>query len=207
MEKLKRKKRNSIIFMLTGLLLIAAALVITWLNMWEQRSAGVYSDYARDKVVNAINDEREKADPDDEPPYIRNPDMEMPVVTVDGMDYIGVLSVPVLGLELPILSEWSYPNLKKTPCRFSGSAYLDDLILLGHNYTTHFGKLRRLKQGDTLIFTDAVGNVFNYEVVDQEILEPTMIKDLKAGDWDLTLFTCTLGGRTRVTVRCDRIKD
>ena len=42
-------------------------------------------------------------------------------------------------------------------------------------------------------------------MVDQEILEPTMIEDLKAGNWDLTLFTCTLGGRTRVTVRCDRV--
>jgi flagellar basal body-associated protein FliL len=40
MEKLKKKKRNSIILMVTGLLLIAAALYITWANLWEQRSAG-----------------------------------------------------------------------------------------------------------------------------------------------------------------------
>ena len=162
MEKLKRKKRNSIIFMITGLLLIVAALVLTWMNMWEQRSAGVSSEFALDKVVIAIDEAKNRTDPDDEPPYIRNPEMEMPVVTVDGMDDIGVLRVPVLNMELPILSEWSYPNLKKSPCRFMGSAYLDNFILLGHNYTTHFGRLKRLQPGDILIFTDAVGNEFRW---------------------------------------------
>jgi sortase A len=133
--------------------------------------------------------------------------MEMPIVTIDGMDYIGVLTIPTLNLELPILSEWSYPNLKKSPCRYTGSAYLDNFILLGHNYTTHFGRIKRLNPGDRLKFTDAVGNEFWYEVVDQEILKPTMVEDMQAGDWDLTLFTCTLGGRTRVTVRCDRVSE
>ena len=193
--------------MLTGLLLIAAALYITWGNMWEQRSAGVASEFALDDVKAAIDEAKDKRDKDDEPPYIQNPEMEMPVVTIDGMDYIGVVSIDAINLELPILSEWSYPNLKKSPCRYSGSAYLDNFILLGHNYTTHFGKLRRLNPGDRIKFTDAGGNVFWYEVVDQEILEPTMVEDMQTGDWDLTLFTCTLGGRTRVTVRCDKVTE
>ena len=205
MDKQRRKKRNSIILMITGLLLIAAALYLTWANLWEQRSAGVASDFALDEVQAAIFEAAK--DQDDDPPYIQNPEMEMPIVTIDGLDYIGVLTIPSMNLELPILSEWSYPNLKKSPCRYKGSAYTDDFILLGHNYTTHFGKLRRLNPGDRIKFTDAVGNEFWYEVIDQEILEPTMVQDLQTGDWDLTLFTCTLGGRTRVTVRCDRIKE
>ena len=86
MDKLKRKKRNSLIFMLSGLLLIVAALFITWMNMWEQRSAGVSSDFALDKVVIAIEEKKGKTDPNDEPLYIQNPEMEMPVVTIDGMD-------------------------------------------------------------------------------------------------------------------------
>ena len=54
---------------------------------------------------------------------------EMPVVTVDGNDYIGYLSVPSLGLELPIMSDWDYDKLQLAPCRQLGSVYTDDLVL------------------------------------------------------------------------------
>ena len=47
------------------------------------------------------------------------------------------------------------------------------------------------------------GNVFRYEVVELETLMPTAIEEMTSGDWDLTLFTCTIGGGSRVTVRCE----
>ena len=31
---------------------------------------------------------------------------------------------------------------------------------------------------------------------------PTSVQEMTDGDWDLTLFTCTVGGKSRVTVRC-----
>ena len=40
-----------------------------------------------------------------------------------------------------------------------------------------------------------------------ELLWPEQTEEMLSGEWDLTLFTCTLGGRQRVTVRCDRIED
>ena len=57
------------------------------------------------------------------PEYLRNPEMEMPVEEIEGNGYIGLLEIPALGLSLPVMSEWSYPNLKLAPCRYSGSAY------------------------------------------------------------------------------------
>ena len=51
-------------------------------------------------------------------------------------------------------------------------------------------------------FTDAVGNVFLYTVAELETLGKTDVEEMQAGDWDLTLFTCTYGGKNRVTVRC-----
>lgn len=41
-------------------------------------------------------------------------------------------------------------------------------------------------------------------MVEQEILEPDDEEAMTTGDWDLTLFTCTPGGQTRVTVRFQR---
>ena len=136
------------------------------------------------------------------PDYQLNPEMEMPVRTVDGREYIGVLRIPALNLELPVQRAWSYPNLRVSPCRYQGSAYDGTLIVAGHNYPSHFGNLKQLHQGDAVSFEDADGNRFDYEVAEIEILSPEAVEEMAEGDWDLTLFTCTLGGGSRVTVRC-----
>lgn len=68
-----------------------------------------------------------------------------------------------------------------------------------------FGKLKELRIGDRLSFTDADGNIFYYEVGETEILAPDATEEMTDSDWDLTLFTCTLGGKNRVTVRCFRL--
>ena len=47
------------------------------------------------------------------------------------------------------------------------------------------------------------GMIWEYEVAAVDILQPTDIEDMTAGDYDLTLFTCTYGGQSRVTVRCE----
>lgn len=141
------------------------------------------------------------------PDYVLSPNMEMPVETINGIDFIGVLRIPALELELPIISEWNYPNLKTAPCRYSGSAYLNNLIICGHNYTSHFGTLKNLWEGDIATFTDIDGNVFIYKMVERETLLPTSIDAMESGEWDLTLFTCTVGGQSRVTIRFELEED
>ena len=131
----------------------------------------------------------------------------MPTSHVDGHDYIGCLTIPSLGLDLPIMSGWSYPKLRIAPCRFEGSLYLDDLVLMAHNYDRHFGRIKNLRSGDIITFTDMEGTTVEYEVIALEVLEPTAVEEMTAGEFDLTLFTCTYGGQSRVTVRCDRVSE
>ena len=69
----------------------------------------------------------------------------------------------------------------------------------------HFGLIKNLHYGDDVTFTDMDGNTFRYQVIEVETLKPLAVEEMKTGDWDLTLFTCTLGGATRVTVRCSRV--
>ena len=139
------------------------------------------------------------------PEYVLHPEMEMPTVEIDGVEYIGTLTIPALGLELPIVSAWSDALLDLAPCRYTGSAYLGDLIIAGHNYRGHFGSLYRLTPGDEVQFTDTAGNVFSYGVSEIQELPGTALEEMEAGDWDLTLFTCTLSSASRVTIRCQRI--
>lgn len=210
---MSKKKKNWIgkIFTITGLLLFAAALALSVYNLWdgyraEQSREKLLEEY-RDKNQN-ISDEGEQAEESDGqiPDYQLNPEMEMPEITLEDLDgaaCIGVLEIPKIDLKLPVLSEWSYPLLKKAPCRYSGSAYLDNLVIAAHNYRTHFGKLKELETDDEVIFTDAAGNRFEYKVAVVEALTPQSVEDMTSGEWALSLFTCTLDGKNRVTVRCD----
>ena len=50
------------------------------------------------------------------------------------------------------------------------------------------------------------GNLFTYEMAERETLMPTSVEEMTSGDWDLTLFTCTVGGQSRVTVRCTLVE-
>lgn len=200
-------KRKGSVLIFTGLLLIAAALFITAFNLREEAAARTASVRAADRLEALIpaHTPRPAAVPGAVlPENVPETDMEMPVKTVDGVDYIGVIAVPSLSLELPVASEWSYERLKISPCRYSGSVYSGDMVLCAHNYSSHFGQIKTLKPGDAVVFTDVDGNVYNYEVAELETLQPATVDEMKSGEWDLTLFTCTIGGQTRVTVRCDR---
>lgn len=215
------KKRIRLLRTLSGLpliaaalLLIAAALLLIAYNLWSETAAAASSNAALQQILEDIPSPAQASGqasipaalPDYVlPDYCLNPEMDMPTTEINGKDYIGVLEIPALDLSLPIISQWSYPNLKLSPCCYAGSAYLDNLVIAAHNYSTHFGNIKNLRPGDTLSFTDVDGNVFYYEVSDIEILKPTDTREMVAGDYALTLFTCTYGGQSRVTVRCDRI--
>ena len=198
----------------TGLLLLAAALFLWAYNGQESRRAGDAAQQVITELTQSLTQEAAtegEADPEQTeapavklPEYLLDAQREMPEKTVNGRDYIGVLSIPSLNLELPVLSRWNYPNLKVAPCRYSGSLYQNDLIICAHNYASHFGKLKTLQLGDTLLFTDMDDQVVSFQMVERETLEPYDEEAMTTGDWDLTLFTCTPGGQTRVTVRFQR---
>lgn len=213
---MKNKQGSLLIF--GGLLLMAAALSLMAYNLYDEYKAQESSAEAvgtlEEFLLESIGEDSGQLETaggqlagDAEiqvPGYILNPEMEMPTQTIKGREYIGVLDIPVVKLHLPIISTWSYPNLKAAPCRYGGSAYTNSLIIAGHNYLSHFAKLKSLGIGEKVFFTDMEGTVFRYEVVELETLKPTAVDEMTSGEWDLTLFTCTYGGSYRMTVRCER---
>ncbi len=119
--------------------------------------------------------------------------------------YMGILYLPSLGLELPVMSEWSYPNLKIAPCRYYGSAEGGDLVIAAHNYSCHFGHIAELVSGDEIIYVDGNGTQYTYTVTGSEIIggQNSAAMTANSDEWDLTLFTCTYGGTSRVTIRAE----
>lgn len=197
-----RNKLGSALMALGTVLVLAALSLFLW-NQREANRAAQAVEEILPQLIAQVDACAVPADPTqatEEAPA----DRDMTVVEIDGYGYIGCLSIPVLGLELPVMSEWDYTRLRVAPCRFAGSIFTDDLVIAAHNYTRHFGNLKTLSEGDVVCFTDMDGVVFTYEVITIEILPPTAIEEMTAGEYALTLFTCTYGGRSRATVRCVR---
>lgn len=194
------KAKRGAVWINAGLLLIAAALFLSAYNEWESHEA---RDSARQVIAQLCDALPTEAG---EPTTLPDVRREMPVKTINGRDYIGVLSIPSLELELPVISQWDYPALKVAPCRYSGSLYQDNLIICAHNYASHFGKLKELQPGDIVLFTDMDEHVVTFQMVERETLNPMDAEGMEAGDWDLTLFTCTIDGQTRVTIRLERVE-
>lgn len=191
--------------MTAGVLLILVAIGYVAANVWEEWSAANASASALDQMANSRS--VLTAPVEEQPLYVQHPDMEMPEVMIDGQAYIGSVSIPKLELELPVISQWTYPRLKLAPCRYSGSVYTDDMIILGHNYERHFRRFTEVETGDEVTFTDMDGNVFHYVVTLKEQIRGNDAERMMAGNWDLTLFTCARGDKMRITLRCDRVDE
>ena len=209
-----RRTAGVICMVLGGALLLGAAGLLSE-NRREESRAGEESAQVmvrlRQEMEQAALPEETRTEPEQSPGAEETPlpdpaGREMPTLEIDGQTYIGYLELPTLGLSLPVMSEWSYPKLRIAPCRYWGSAYDDSLVILAHNYDRHFGRLQELAIGDPVQFIDADGVIYQYTVEKQEILEKPDVEKMVDSGYDLTLFTCTYGGRHRVTVRLRRTK-
>ena len=203
------RKWIGVICIFLGVVCILSSVGFVVYNRWENKNA---EEIAKDLLedVQSIMDEKQPEQPlpadtvnlPDDPEKMPT---EMATVKVDGYDCIGVLSVPVLDLELPVLTDWSYAKLKKAPCHYYGTYYEKDFVIAAHNYQSHFGKLSELQPKDLILFTDVSGTVYCYEVVLLETLPGNATEEMIASGFDLSLYTCTPGGASRITVRCNII--
>ena len=185
-------KKSGVILISLGAVLILAALLLFLHNRSEDRRAGQEAESLLEDVRSSM---AANADPDPQ---------EEPVEEIT-YDYAGVIAIPNLSLELPVIDQWSYARLKVAPCRQSGAAADGDLVIAAHNYKSHFGYLDRLEPGASVIFTDMEGTVYRYAVEEIRQLEPEDAEDVSSvfsSEYPLVLYTCTPGGKARVAVFC-----
>lgn len=207
------KLNKSYLWMISGAMLLLAALLLVLYNLHEDNKGRESSEHILTELKASIPEpEQPPLMPDFSDDLFSEYETEDPpeeiLVEIDGQMYLGIISIPSLGIELPVLSEWSYPNLKLSPCRYKGSYITGDLIIAAHNYRSHFGRIQELSSGDVLMFTDGNGVIHEYMVLQSEMISGRDIEAMEFGsaeNWDLTLFTCTLSGQSRVTVRAVEI--
>ena len=204
-------RKLGVVCIILGAALLGAALFLLRMNRQEDQVAQEAAVTVLPQLVQEVQEKtaQEPQITDDDllipVELLTQEQLEMTEVVIDGQAYIGYLSIPKLELELPIISQWSYPKMRIAPCRYYGNLRSEDLVLVAHNYNSHFGKISQLELLDTLSFTDVDGHVTVYQVVGKDVLAPTAVAEMTSGAYDLTLFTCTYGGGSRITVYCDKL--
>lgn len=222
------------IFMLSGVLLVIAALFLTLYNRNEDiraetKSARMLAQLkeqipeikSEDEILSdnqfltipteiqsQYTETNEIPEPDLFEEYEEETDSYAEETVYYSMEIpcIGIVSIPSLGLELPVIANWSYSDLRIAPCRYSGTIDEGNMIIAAHNYSSHFGRISELHTGDEIMYTDADGIQYRYTVVQSELINGKDTEAMKANsdEWDITLFTCTLSGASRVTVRAEK---
>ena len=212
-----------------GVLLAAGGIGLVVYNMWDSDRAGRAADVIQEQIDSQLEEKpvenapvpaygdssaETEAGADADDSWLSG--QEMPVTLIEGNQYIGTLEIPSIGLRLPVMDSWSYERLRTSACLYSGSYYTDDMVICAHNYQNHFGPIMRTSIGADVYFITMDKVIYHYTISNRETLKPTAVGQMifnrnnaapgmeAMEDWDLTLFTCTPGGRTRCAVRCIR---
>ncbi len=185
------KKIKSLILFTIGFIFICTALLYNYNNNLEEKNAYVNSMNVLENLDELIKKE------------IIDNNNQFETFSLDGNEYIGTIELVDLDIKLPIMSEWSYSKLKIAPCRYRGSEKTNDLIIMAHNYRTHFKNIDQLEIGSIINYQNANGDLYKYQVIENTIIDADDIQGMITAKSDLTLFTCNFSATKRLTVMCE----
>lgn len=126
----------------------------------------------------------------------------------EGFNVIGIIKIPKIELEYPILEQTSNTTMKISISRFWGKEVngYGNLSLAGHNNYdgTMFGKNKKLQIGDKVELTDLTGKTIEYEIKDIFKTDPNDTSVLVTEDEnvrEVTLITCSSGRAERLIIK------
>lgn len=198
------RRRLSLLFILLGVGMILGAAALLLHNRQEAEQAAsisarvlpVLSEYLEEAAETAT------APPPLEDPH--QPSREMPVVEIDGLPCLGVLSIPAIDYVTPVFADCTESLLRAGACRYFGDVYRGGFVICAHNYDRLYSRVPALRTGDLVWFTDMDGLTWTYEVADLETLGGDQVAEMTDSGYDLSFFTCSYGGQSRLTLRCVR---
>ena len=175
-----------------ALLVIGVLVLICWqlnIHSWTQKSE-TYVETLRTLIPEpqgAVPEERR--------------DNRVPVLSIDKMDFIGILEMPRYESILRVSSDWGH--FTKCPCRFSGSIYDRTIQIGATSQKGQYDFYREISVGDTVIFTDVEGNRYTYTVTNLQYESHADQTILNREESALTLFIKNVYAFEYLIVFCD----
>lgn len=131
---------------------------------------------------------------------------------IKGNKVVGIIKIPKIGLEYPILEKTTVDTLNLSITKFWGNKIneIGNVTLAGHNMLngTMFGKVKDLQEGDIIELTDIQKVTLKYKIYKIYVTDPNDISCIlpeKENVREITLITCTNGNKNRLIVKAIEI--
>lgn len=195
MSKIKTYKLLRIILIIVAIIL----LVLVMRKFYKSYKTEKLAEETISKIINQVENQD----------IVSNKiDMQM-----QGYNVVGIIKIPKIELEYPILEKTNIESLKISITKFWGNSLneVGNLTLAGHNNLngTMFGKIKKLENGDIIEITDTQNITLKYEVFKKYVIDPNDISCIQSeeeGTREITLITCTNGRSNRLIVKAREIK-
>lgn len=180
-----------LVCLIIATLVVATLIAIKYFNLYKNETEAK-------QVIANINEELKNSD--------------NPITGIDeqiqGHKVVGIIKIPKIELEYPILESTSKETLNLSITKFWGNQIneIGNVTLAGHNNLngTMFGKTKKLEVGDIIELTDIQNVTLKYKVFKIYVIDPNDISCIlpeQEGTREVTLITCTNGNKNRLIVK------
>ena len=195
-----KKNKKMFLYKMLLILLIISAVILGGIIFNKQHEDFVY-DSENKELVNLFHEQEKENSKNDK----ENKQVDL---KYKGYNVIGLIEIPAIDLEYPILEKTTKLTMATSISRFSGGKINEygNVSLAGHNnYSgTMFGKNKKLKLNDSILLTDLSGRTIEYEIYDIFVTDPNDTKILETNDEtkrEVTLITCKNGRSERLIIK------
>ena len=132
--------------------------------------------------------------------------------TIQGYNIEGIIEIPSIQLKYPIINQTNDKTMKISVTKLTGGNIneIGNYCIAGHNNLdgTMFGKIKNLKNGDTIKLTNLYGETIEYKIFDMYVIDPNDVSCtdiVEEGTREVTLITCTNGRKNRLVTKAREI--
>lgn len=197
------KNKSKLLFYKIFLAILLLAFVLTIVLIVKKYGTQELYEEKNEEIVEVFSQTEEKID-----------EQGLSIIEFEGFKVIGIIKIPAIDLEYPILEQTTDDSMKVSISRYWGGNINEygNVSLAGHNNKitlTMFGKNKNLKIGDRIFLTDLTGRTIEYNIYDSFITDPDDVSILRTTDEsvrEVTLITCTNGRANRLIHKAREIK-
>ena len=207
-----KKKALDILIIIVGIVILITIILIAIKYGSNRINEEKMTDIVEQIKLSNLEEETTKQDEQVEMPNESSNIEKITEIKIDGYTVLGIIRIPKIGLEYPILNQTTNKSMKKSITKFWGPSIneIGNLSLAGHNNKdgTMFGKVKKLKPGDVVEIEDLYKNVIKYEIFDIYVTDPndvSCVESVKQDTREVTLITCTNGNKNRLIAKAREI--
>ena len=137
----------------------------------------------------------------------------LPELEFKGYKVEGIIEIPKLNIEYPIIDHTNEETMKVSITKFWGpqANEIGNYTVAGHNNKdgTMFGKTKYLQIGDKIKLTNLKNETIEYEIFKIYSIDPddvSCVESVENGTREITLITCTNGQKNRLVTKARQIK-